>query len=131
MNEEKNLKSRENSEKSEIYENKKSNIENSENIDNNSENENEDDDKENKEKMKNYMKKLFKSYYKVKKYFYENEFKEKEVDAIRNCKKIIEAKELLEQGLIKKIKENELPKEITSEYITGYTEEERNKKSMI
>jgi len=37
LNEGKNLKSREYSEKSEIYKNKKSNIENSENIDNNSE----------------------------------------------------------------------------------------------
>jgi hypothetical protein len=129
LNEGKNLKSIDNSEKSEIDENKKKNIENSVNNSKNRENkenseiENEDDDKENEEKMKNNLENLFKSYYIAKTYFCENEFKEKEVDAIRKCKKIIEAKELLEQGLFKKIKEKELPKEITPEYITGYTEE--------
>jgi hypothetical protein len=137
LNEGKCLKSIENSKKNENDENKKNNIENIENSVNNSKNrknkenseiENEDDDKENEEKMKNNLDNLFKSYYIAKTYFCENEFKEKEVDAIRKCKKIIEAKELLEQGLFKKIKEKELPKEITPEYITGYTEEERNKK---
>jgi len=134
-NGEKNIKSKESSEKNEIDENTENNNENnnSENRDNYNENKEineigkEDNIKENEEKMKNYLEKLFKSYYQAKTYFCENEFKEKEVDAIRNCKKILEAKELIEQGLFKRIKKNELPKEITPEYITGYTEEERNK----
>ena len=129
VNEGKNLKSKENSEKSEIDENKKNIRENSEIIEKRKNSKNiENSEIENEEKMKNYLEKLFKSYYKAKTYFCENELKEKEVDSIRNCKKIIEAKELLEQGLLKKIKESELPKEITPEYITGYTEEERKKK---
>ena len=91
-----------------------------------------DDDEDNnnwsKKKLEKYLNKLYKSYYAAKTYFCSNDLKEKEVDAIKNCKKIISAQDLLKQGKHKTININELPKEITPEYITGYNEKERIEK---
>ena len=81
-----------------------------------------------KTKLEKYLTNLYKSYYAAKTYFCSNDLKEKEVDAIKNCKKIISAQDLLKQGKHKSININELPKEITPEYITGYNEEERKEK---
>ena len=84
--------------------------------------------KKSKEETNILLESLYNSYYSAKTYFNKNEFKEKEVDAIHCLKKIIEAKELLEKGKHKEINLAELPKKINSEYITGYTPEERKKK---
>ena len=84
--------------------------------------------KKSKEETNILLESLYNSYYAAKTYFNKNEFKEKEVDAIHCLKKIIEAKELLEKGKHKEINLAELPKKINSEYITGYTPEERKKK---
>ena len=84
--------------------------------------------KKKENKLKEYLESLYKSYYEAKTYFYSNDFKEKELDAIQKIKKIISAQELLKKGENKKINMNELPKEITPEYITGYSKEERKKK---
>lgn len=84
--------------------------------------------KKSKEETKIFLDSLNKSYYAAKTYFNKNEFKEKEVDAINCLKKIIEAKELSEKGKHKEINLADLPKKINSEYITGYTPEERKKK---
>ena len=84
--------------------------------------------KKSKEETKIILESLFNSYYSAKTYFNKNEFKEKEVDAIHCLKKINEAKEMLEEGKHHKINLAELPKKINSEYITGYTPEERKKK---
>ena len=84
--------------------------------------------KKSKEETNIFLESLYQSYYAAKTYFNKNEFKEKEVDAIHCLKKIIEAKELLEKGKHKEINLAELPKKINSEYITGYTPEERKKK---
>ena len=84
--------------------------------------------KKSKEETKIILESLFNSYYSAKTYFNKNELKEKEVDAIHCLKKINEAKEMLEEGKHHKINLAELPKKITSEYITGYTPEERKKK---
>ena len=84
--------------------------------------------KKSKEETKIFLDSLYKSYYSAKTYFNKNEFKEKEVDAINCLKKIIEAKELSEKGKHKEINLADLPKKINSEYITGYTPEERKKK---
>ena len=85
-------------------------------------------DKKKEEDISNYLETLFKSYYEAKTYFHSNDLKEKEVDAIHKCKKIYEAKELLKKGKQKMINMKELPEKITSEFITGYTKEEREKK---
>ena len=79
------------------------------------------------ETIKNNLDFLYNSYYNAKTYFYSNDLKEKEFDAIQKCKKIFEAKKLLEEGKSNEINMKELPKEITPEYITGYTKEERKK----
>ena len=84
--------------------------------------------KKSKEETKIILESLFNSYYSAKTYFNKNELKEKEVDAIHCLKKINEAKEMLEEGKHHKINLAELPKKINSEYITGYTPEERKKK---
>ena len=81
-----------------------------------------------KEKTKEYLDSLYKSYYAAKTYFNSNQLKEKEVDAIQKCKKIISAQELLKQGNYKSIKIEELPEEINQEYIIGYSKEEKKKK---
>ena len=93
-------------------------------------NENEEEEKEvlntmSKDETKILLDSLFNTYYKAKTYFHDNEFKEKEVDAISCLRKITEAKELLEKGNHKKINIKKLPKKITSEYITGFTPEKR------
>ena len=88
----------------------------------------ENKDKSKKEKIKDYLDKLYKSYYEAKTYFCSNDMKEKEVDAIKKCKKILEAKALLKEGEYKKIKMDELPKKVTPEYITGYINEEKKEK---
>ena len=84
--------------------------------------------KKSKEETKIILESLFNSYYSAKTYFNKNELKEKEVDAIHCLKKINEAKEMLEEGKHHKINLAELPKKINSEYITGYSPEERKKK---
>ena len=84
--------------------------------------------KKSKEETKIILESLFNSYYSAKTYFNKNELKEKEVDAIHCLKIINEAKEMLEEGKHHKINLAELPKKINSEYITGYTPEERKKK---
>ena len=84
--------------------------------------------KKSKEETKIILESLFNSYYSAKTYFNKNELKEKEVDAIHCLKKINKAKEMLEEGKHHKINLAELPKKINSEYITGYTPEERKKK---
>ena len=84
--------------------------------------------KKKENKLKDYLESLYKSYYEAKTYFYSNDFKEKELDAIQKIKKIISAQELLKKGETKKINIKELPKEITPEYITGYSKEDRKKK---
>jgi hypothetical protein len=84
--------------------------------------------KKSKEETQIILESLFNSYYSAKTYFNKNELKEKEVDAIHCLKKINEAKEMLEEGKHHKINLSELPKKINSEYITGYTPEERKKK---
>ena len=70
------------------------------------------------EKTKEYLESLYKSYYSAKTYFCANEFKEKEVDAIQNLRKIVSAQELLKNGKCEMIDIHKLPKQITSEYIT-------------
>ena len=80
------------------------------------------------EKTKEYLESLYKSYYSAKTYFCENEFKEKEVDAINKLRDITSAQELLKNGKCEMIDIDKLPKQITSEYITDYNEEERKKK---
>ena len=80
------------------------------------------------DELKDKLESLYKSYYEAKTYFYSNDFKEKELDAIQKIKKIISAQELLKKGENKKINMKELPKEITPEYIIGYSKEERKKK---
>ena len=84
--------------------------------------------KKSKEETQIILESLFNSYYSAKTYFNKNELKEKEVDAIHCLKKINEAKEMLAEGKHNKINLAELPKKINSEYITGYTPEERKKK---
>ena len=80
------------------------------------------------DELKDKLESLYKSYYEAKTYFYSNDLKEKELDAIQKIKKIISAQELLKKGEYKKINMDELPKEINSEYITGYSKEERKNK---
>ena len=80
------------------------------------------------EKTQEYLDSLYKSYYSAKTYFCENEFKEKEVDAINKLRDIVSAQELLKNGKCEMIDINKLPKQISSEYITDYSEEERKKK---
>lgn len=80
------------------------------------------------EETKEYLESLYKSYYSAKTYFCENEFKEKEVDAINKLRDIVSAQELLKNGKCEMIDIDKLPKKITSEYITGYNEEEKKKK---
>ena len=80
------------------------------------------------EETKEYLESLYKSYYSAKTYFCENEFKEKEVDAINKLRDIVSAQELLKNGKCEMIDIDKLPKQITSEYITDYNEEERKKK---
>ena len=82
----------------------------------------------NEEELKKYLEKLYKSYYAAKTYFCSNDIKEKEVDAIKQCKIIISAQELLNQGKYKEIEIDELPEEVTPEYITGYSEKEKIEK---
>ena len=81
-----------------------------------------------KEQTKIYLEGLFKSYYAAKTYFNENELKEKELEAINACKKIISAQEKLKEGKYKEINIAELPSKVTSEFITGYTPEKRKQK---
>ena len=64
------------------------------------------------ETIKNNLDFLYNSYYNAKTYFYSNDLKEKEFDAIQKCKKIFEAKKLLEEGKSNEINMKELPKEI-------------------
>ena len=71
-----------------------------------------------KEQTKIYLEGLFKSYYAAKTYFNENELKEKELEAINACKKIISAQEKLKEGKYKEINIAELPSKVTSEFIT-------------
>ena len=71
---------------------------------------------------------LYKSYYAAKTYFNQNELKEKEVDAIHCCQKILEANKMLKEGKYKEINLAELPEKINSEYITGYSPEKRKEK---
>lgn len=78
-----------------------------------------------KEETKILLDSLFSTYYKAKTYFHDNEFKDKEVDAISCLRKIAEAKEMLEKGNHKIINIKKLPKKINSEYITGFTPEKR------
>jgi len=80
------------------------------------------------EEIKVYLESLFKSYYSAKSYFNSNELKEKELDAINCCKKIIAAQDMLKKGNYKNINIDELPKKITPEYITGYTPEKKKEK---
>ena len=80
------------------------------------------------EKTQEYLDSLYKSYYSAKTYFCENEFKEKEIDAINKLRDIVSAQELLKNGKCEMIDINKLPKQISSEYITDYSEEERKKK---
>ena len=80
------------------------------------------------EKMKQLLDSLEKVYYSAKTYFYSNDFKEKEVDAIRKCEQISLAKEKLKNGQYKEIDVKKFPKEITPEYINGYKKEERKEK---
>ena len=82
----------------------------------------------NEEQTKIYLETIYNSYYASKTYFNENELKEKELEAINCCKKIIAAQDMLKEGKCKKINMGELPKKMTSEFITGYTPEERKKK---
>ena len=81
-----------------------------------------------KEKLKEKLELLYKSYYEAKTYFCSNDLKEKEVDAIQKLKKIKAIQKSLNEGNSKEINIKELPKEITPQYITGYTDEERKKK---
>ena len=78
--------------------------------------------------LKEKLKSLYDSYYNAKTYFCSNDLKEKEVDAIQKCKIIFSARKLLEQDKQKEINLNELPGNITPEYITGCTKEEREEK---
>ena len=80
------------------------------------------------EKTQKYLESLYKSYYSAKTYFCANELKEKEVDAIQKLREIVSAQELLKERKCKMIDVDKLPKQITSEYITDYNEEERKKK---
>ena len=80
------------------------------------------------EEKKEYLEYLFKSYYSARSYFKSNYFKEKELDANKKLGKIYSALESLEKGESNKINIEELPKEINSEYITGYPNKERNEK---
>ena len=79
----------------------------------------------NKDNIKEYLEHLFQSYYFAMNYFKSNDFKDKELDSIRKCSKIKLALDLLKNGEYQKIKINELPEEISSKYITGYSKEER------
>ena len=80
------------------------------------------------EKTQKYLESLYKTYYSAKTYFCANELKEKEVDAIQKLREIVSAQELLKERKCKMIDVDKLPKQITSEYITDYNEEERKKK---
>ena len=82
----------------------------------------------NEEQTKIYLEGLFKSYYSAKTYFNENELKDKELEAINCCKKIISAQEMLKDGKYKEINIGELPPKMTPEFITGYTPEKRKEK---
>ena len=79
----------------------------------------------NKDNIKEYLEYLFQSYYFAMNYFKSNDFKDKELDSIRKCSKIKLALDLLKNGEYQKIKIDELPEEISSKYITGYSKEER------
>ena len=79
----------------------------------------------NEEQTKIYLETLFKSYYSAKTYFYDNELKDKELEAINIIKEINSKIEMVKQGNYKKINIENLPKKITPKFITGYTPEER------
>lgn len=84
--------------------------------------------KKSEEETKILLETLYKSYYSAKTYFNNNELKDQEFDAVQCIKKIIAAQDMIKEGKCKQINIEDLPKKINSEYITGYSPEERKKK---
>ena len=83
------------------------------------------EDNLNEDNIKDYLYHLCISYNSAMEYFKKNDFKYKEFDATRKCRKIKDALDLLKKGESQKIKKDELPQEITSEYITGSSIQQR------
>ena len=79
----------------------------------------------NEDRIKVYVDLLLQQYLSARDYFKENELKEQEKDCIEKCKQIIMAKKKLQNGNIKEVNPNELPKSIKPEYIYGCTADER------
>ena len=105
-------------EKKEETENKAENI-------NTSDQNNTNNSQSNEDKTRLYVDLLLQQYLSAKDYFKENDFKEQEKDCIEKCKQIILAKKKIQNGNIKEVNLNELPKSIKPEYIYGYSSEER------
>ena len=82
----------------------------------------------NEEKTKLYVDLLLQQYLSAKDYFKENDLKDQQKDCIEKCKQIIIAKKKIQNGNIKEINLNELPKSIKSEYIYGCSADERASK---
>jgi hypothetical protein len=82
----------------------------------------------NEEKTKLYVDLLLQQYLSAKDYFKENDLKEQQKDCIEKCKQIIIAKKKIQNGNIKEINLNELPKSIKPEYIYGCSSDERTSK---
>ena len=82
----------------------------------------------NEDKTILYVDLLLQQYLSARDYFKENEFKVKEKDCIEKCKQIIMAKKKIQDGKIKEVNLNELPKSIKPEYIYGCSVDERTAK---
>ena len=82
----------------------------------------------NEDKTKLYIDLLLQQYLSARDYFKENGFKDQEKDCIQKCKQIISAKKKIQNGKIKEVNLNEMPKSIKPEYIYGYSTDERTAK---
>ena len=82
----------------------------------------------NEDKTKLYIDLLLQQYLSARDYFKENGFKDQEKDCIQKCKQIISAKKKIQNGKIKEVNLNEMPKSIKPEYIYGYSADERTAK---
>ena len=81
------------------------------------------------EKMSKIICLLIQEYMSAKDYFTRNGYSEEKInDCVNKCKDLIMAQKKVVQNNLKEIKLSELPKQITPEYIFGYTNEERTSK---
>ena len=86
--------------------------------------------KDEKEKYLKYINALIKEYTEAKEYFKKNgsSFEKQLAKARNDFAILVKAKQKVDSNKYKEIKLNTLPKQITPEYIFGYTEKERMEK---